>query len=296
MLLGSLCTNDNNQMICAVGDDHFKIKDWIVIDLDEPKVSLKKAIEYFEDFPDLQAIGISSFGPLELRTYSPQYGYIQESSRKKWQNINLLGTFKHHFKIPIAFTTDVNSVAYGEYVQSILEKDPILSLAYITIGDGVGTGIVDHGEFIGYQGSPEIGHILPQRHPDDTGFVGTCPYQKDCLEGLVSTKAIATRMHRTPAEISMYKHIWDVVAFYVAQSVLQTTLFLRPQKVILGGSLINDIELAKIKTAFADLMQDYLDVGNLDDYIVLTSQPSEKLAILGNLALAKKQRYSQVIQ
>lgn len=296
MLLGSLCTTDHNQMVCAVGDGKCNISDWIVIDLTEPQETLKKAIDYFKGFDDLAAIGISSFGPLELRTYSSQYGYIKESSRPNWQNINLLGTFKHHFNIPISFTTDVNSRAYGEYISSILNDDPILSLAYITISDGVGVGIVNDGKFVGHMGSPEIGHIIPQRNVNDQDFKGTCPYQGDCLEGLVSTKAIEARTHQRPQEISMFNPLWDTVAFYIAQSVIQTTVFIRPQKVILGGSILNEIELDKIKEQFKKLFDGYLDVGDIDQYITLPSQDADKLSIIGNLALAKQQFYSEDIR
>ncbi|WKN29342.1 ROK family protein [Apilactobacillus kunkeei] len=296
MLLGSLCTTDHNQMVCSVGDGKCNISDWIVIDLTEPQETLKKAIDYFKGFDDLAAIGISSFGPLELRTYSSQYGYIKESSRPNWQNINLLGTFKHHFNIPISFTTDVNSRAYGEYISSILNDDPILSLAYITISDGVGVGIVNDGKFVGHMGSPEIGHIIPQRNVNDQDFKGTCPYQCDCLEGLVSTKAIEARTHQRPQEISMFNPIWDTVAFYIAQSVIQTTVFIRPQKVILGGSILNEIELGKIKEQFKKLFDGYLDVGDIDQYITLPSQDADKLSIIGNLALAKQQFYSEDIR
>ncbi|CAI2555228.1 hypothetical protein AKUG0101_01310 [Apilactobacillus kunkeei] len=105
MLLGSLCTTDHNQMVCAVGDGKCNISDWIVIDLTEPQETLKKAIDYFKGFDDLAAIGISSFGPLELRTYSSQYGYIKESSRPNWQNINywahsnIISIFQSHLQL-----------------------------------------------------------------------------------------------------------------------------------------------------------------------------------------------------
>ncbi|CAI2612952.1 ROK family protein [Apilactobacillus apinorum] len=296
MLLGSLCTTDHNQMVCAVGDGKCNILDRITIDLSTPAVTLKKVIDYFDGFDDLAAIGVSSFGPLELRTYSSQYGYIKESSRENWQNVNLLGTLRHHFKIPISFTTDVNSRAYGEYIQSILQDDPILALSYITISDGVGVGIVNDGKFVGTMGSPEIGHIIPQRHVDDMDFPGVCPYQSDCLEGLVSTPAIEARMGQKPEEISMFNPIWDIVAYYIAQSLVQTTVFVRPQKIILGGSIVNEIELQKVKEQFKQLLNNYLNVGDVDQYITLPSCDEDKLAIIGNLALAKQQFYSQEVR
>ncbi|WP_181399258.1 ROK family protein [Apilactobacillus timberlakei] len=294
LLLGSIELSDND-VTCAISDSQMNIQDKVTFPLTKPSETFDKIINYFQKAPTVQAIGISSFGPLELRTYSARYGYITDSSRKNWNNINLLGTLKHYLKVPMTFTTDVNSTAYGEYIFSILNSNPVMSLVYMTIGKGVGAGIVNDGELIGYKGSPEIGHIYPKRHPKDQNFKGTCPYQGDCLEGLVSEEAIKSRFNKSYKEISMFNPIWDIVAYYIAQSVIQSTLLIRPQKIIIGGDIINKIEIKKIKTQFAKLFNNYLNVGDsnqLNDYIVLPSNSSTKLSIIGNAALAKKAYYA----
>ncbi|WP_181399140.1 ROK family protein [Apilactobacillus micheneri] len=247
LLLGSIELSDND-VTCAISDRQMNIQDKVTFPLTKPSETFGKIINYFKKAPTVQAIGISSFGPLELRAYSARYGYITDSSRKNWNNINLLGTLKHYLKVPMTFTTDVNSTAYGEYIFSILNSNPVMSLVYMTIGKGVGAGIVNDGELIGYKGSPEIGHIYPKHHPKDQDFKGTCPYQGDCLEGLVSEEAFKSRFNKSYKEISMFNPIWDIVAYYIAQSVIQSTLLIRPQKIIIGGDIINKIEIKKIKT------------------------------------------------
>ncbi|MEJ6399924.1 ROK family protein [Nicoliella lavandulae] len=157
---------------------------------------------------------------------------------------------------------------------------------------GFGAGIVNDGELIGYQGSPEIGHIYPERHPDDQTFKGTCPYQGDCLEGLVAEPAFEARFGKSYKEISMFEPIWDIVAYYIAQSAIQATLLMRPQKIILGGDIVNEVELQKIKQQFQKLLNNYVEVGPIDDYLVAPSNSSRKLSIVGNLSLAKKEFYS----
>ncbi|MBW1605033.1 ROK family protein [Lactobacillus sp. Sy-1] len=292
MLLGSIEFRDD-EVTCAVGDGHVNIKDKVDFPLSSPKETLSKVVKYFQNFDQVKAIGVSSFGPLELRNYSSKYGYIMDSSRKNWSNINLLGTLKQYIKIPMSFTTDVNSTAYGEYIDSIINDKPVLSLVYITISKGVGAGIVNDGDLIGYQGSPEIGHIYPERHPDDQTFPGTCPYQGDCLEGLVSEPAFEARFGKSYKEISMFNPIWDIVAYYIAQSAVQATLLMRPEKIIIGGDIINEVELEKIKVQFNKLLDHYVDVGPIDDYLVLPSSSNRKLSIVGNLSLAKKAYYSE---
>ncbi|UQS87276.1 ROK family protein [Nicoliella spurrieriana] len=292
MLLGSIEFRDD-EVTCAVGDGHVNIDDKVDFPLSDPKETLTKVIKYFQKFDKIKAVGVSSFGPLELRNYSSKYGYILDSSRKNWSNINLLGTLKQYINAPISFTTDVNSTAYGEYISSILANQPTLSLLYLTISKGVGAGIVNNGELIGYQGSPEIGHIKPKRHPDDQTFKGTCPYQGDCLEGLVSEPAFQARFGKSYKEISMFEPIWDIVAYYIAQSALQATLLIRPEKIIIGGDIVNEVELAKIRVQFQKLLNGYVDVGPIDEYLVAPSNSNRKLAIIGNLSLAKKAYYSE---
>ncbi|MCK8624530.1 ROK family protein [Apilactobacillus sp. M161] len=294
MLFGSIEARDD-EVTCAVGDGQTNIKDKVEIPLTTSGETIKSIVNYFKNFKDLKAIGVSSFGPIELRTYSPKYGYITDTSRTGWANFNLLGTLQNYLHVPMSFTTDVNSAAYGEYIDSILQDKPILSLAYITFGKGVGAGIINDGEFIGYNGSPEIGHIIPKRHPNDLTFKGICPYQGDCLEGLVSEPAILARTGKSYKEISMFDPIWDIIAYYIAQSTIQATLITRPKKIILGGKIINEVELDKVRQQFKLLFNDYIDVGDLTEYIQMPSHSSRKLAIIGNLSLAKKKFYSEEV-
>ncbi|WP_157945042.1 ROK family protein [Apilactobacillus quenuiae] len=294
MLLGSIELRDHD-VTCAISDNQMNIKDKVDFPLNTPNETLSNVIKYFKNVTEVKAIGISSFGPLELRNYAPNYGYITDSSRPNWSNINLLGTLKKHLKVPMSFTTDVNSTAYGEYIFSVLQNNPVMSLVYMTISKGVGAGIVNAGELVGYKGSPEIGHIYPKRHPKDQVFKGTCPYQGDCLEGLVSESAFQARFNKSYKEISMFNPIWDIVAYYIAQSAIQSTLLIRPQKIIIGGDIINKIEIQKIKEQFQKLFNGYLSVGdnnNLNNYITTPSNSSTKLSIIGNTALAKKIYYS----
>lgn len=295
MLLGSIEFKNDN-VVCAISDFKMNLKDKFKIPLKSPSQTFNKIIKYFNQFDDLKAVGISSFGPIELRKASPKYGYLLDTTREGWSNINLLGTLSYYLNVPMSFTTDVNSEAYGKYIESVFSNKPIYSLVYYSIGNGIGAGIVNNGKFVGYNGSSEIGHIYPKKDAYDQNFSGTCLYQGDCLEGLVADPAFIARFDKPSTEISMLNPVWEAVANYLSQSIIQSTLFIRPDKIVLNSSMINKIELNKIKEHFKETFNDYLDVGNIDDYIQLEEESGSDLSITGNISLAKKKYFeSEVI-
>lgn len=295
MLLGSIEFKNDN-VICAISDFKLNLKDKLAIPLESPVKTFNQIVKYFNQFDDLKAVGISSFGPIELRTASPKYGYLLDTTRSGWTNINLLGTLSHYLNVPMSFTTDVNSEAYGKYIESVLENHPIYSLVYYSVGNGIGAGIVNNGQFVGHNGSSEIGHIYPKKDVYDQDFNGTCLYQGDCLEGLVAQPSFKARFSQPSNQISMLNPVWQAVANYLAQSIIQSTLFIRPDKIIINSSMINQIELNKIKEQFKSTFNNYLNVGNLDDYLQLETKSGEDLSINGNILLAKKKFFeSEVI-
>ncbi|MHC9537532.1 ROK family protein [Dellaglioa sp. BT-FLS60] len=286
MLFGSI-EGGGTKFICAVGNDSYQIEDITYFPTEQPEKTLKKIVEYFKKF-DISALGIASFGPIELRKGSTKYGYITTSPKLGWQNTDMLGYFKAHFNIPISWNTDVNGSAYGEFIISRLSNESINSLVYYTIGDGVGAGIVDNGNFIGDIGHPEMGHVPVKRHHQDLKFKGICPYHSDCLEGLVSSPTFEARLGKRSTDVSVNDPIWEIMAYYVAQAFVQTTLTCRPGEIILGGSVPNPEFITKIKNNFMTLINGYIPIFNIDEYIKTPSIKRNESATIGNFALAKK--------
>jgi len=254
-----------------------------------PEETLNKTVAYFKKFPDLKAIAVSSFGPIELRHNSPKYGYITDTPKKGWSNTDFVGRLKQDFDLPIYWTTDVNGSAYGEYVVSTLFNEKIDSLVYFTIGTGVGAGAVVNGRFVGSMGHPEVGHVRLKRHPDDLDFPGICPFHGDCLEGLVSGPTFEARTGKPGKDVPLTDHVWDIMAYYVAQAALQETLLLRPDKIVFGGGVVSEAFLVKVRAEFAKLLNDYVDVGKLTDYIVMPKVEDNGSATLGDFAMALKE-------
>ncbi|WP_213081808.1 ROK family protein, partial [Escherichia coli] len=113
-LLGSIEAG-GTKFVCGVGTDDLTIVERVSFPTTTPEETMKKVIEFFQQYP-LKAIGIGSFGPIDIHVDSPTYGYITSTPKLAWRNFDLLGTMKQHFDVPMAWTTDVNAAAYGEYV------------------------------------------------------------------------------------------------------------------------------------------------------------------------------------
>lgn len=285
MLLGSIEAG-GTKFVCAVGDEDYRIKDSINIKTTTPEETLQKTVDFFKQFDELQAISVASFGPIELRKNAPKYGYITNTPKTAWVDADFVGRLKKDFDIPIAWTTDVNGSAYGEYIMATLFNQKVDSLVYFTIGTGVGAGEIVNGKLIGDLGHPEVGHVRLKRHPDDLDFGGICPYHGDCLEGLVCGPTFEARTGKKGADIPLTDHVWDIMAYYVAQAAIQETMMFRPAKIVFGGGVVSERFLAKVRTQFDELLNDYVDVGPLEKYLVMPLVKDNGSATVGNFALA----------
>ena len=183
----------------------------------------------------------------------------------------------------------MNGSAYGEYVMATLFNQHVDSLTYYTIGTGVGAGTVIGGNFVGELGHPEVGHVRLKRHPDDLDFDGICPFHGDCLEGLVAGPTFDARLGKPGKDVPLTDHVWDIMAYYVAQAALQVTLTLRPGKIVFGGGVVSPEFLIKVRSEFAKLMNNYVDVGDLDEYIVMPLVKNNGSATVGDFAMALKE-------
>ncbi len=284
LLVGSIEAG-GTKFVCAVGDEDYRIKDSVHFPTTTPEETLQKTIDYFKKF-DVEAIGIASFGPIELRKSSPKYGYITSTPKPGWKDTDFLGAMKKEFDIPMFWTTDVNGSAYGEYVMSTLSNEKIDSLVYYTIGTGVGAGAINKGDFVGNMGHTEMGHTFLRRHPDDLDFKGICPFHGDCLEGLVAGPTFDARLGKPGKDVPLTDHTWDIMAYYVAQAAIQSTLILRPDKIVFGGGVVSEPFLVKVRAQFKELLNDYVEVPDLDKYITMPLVKDNGSATLGDFALA----------
>ena len=286
MLLGSIEAG-GTKFVCAIGNENYQIKDQITFPTTTPAETLQKTVDYFKQFA-VDAIGIASFGPIEVRKTAPNYGYITDTPKKGWANTDFVGRLTKTIKVPVFFTTDVNGSAYGEYVMAQLANEDVDSLVYYTIGTGVGGGAIINGKLVGSLGHPEMGHVKVKRHPDDMNFAGVCPFHQDCLEGLVSGPTFEARLNKPGKEVPLSNPVWDIMSYYVAQAALQVTLILRPDKIVFGGGVTSEQFLEKVRRDFKVLLNDYVHVPSLEKYIIMPEIINNGSATVGDFALAKR--------
>ncbi|MFP5527889.1 ROK family protein [Peptococcus simiae] len=274
------------KFVCSVGDAQGGLLDQVTFPTTVPGETLGRVIHFLQGHAgDLAAIGIGSFGPIDTCPQSPSYGYITSTPKPNWQSVNFLGQLKAHFQLPIAWTTDVNAAAYGEY--SLGAGRQVRSLVYYTIGTGIGGGAIQAGRFIGGLSHPEMGHMRVQVHPDDA-FPGHCPFHQTCLEGLAAGPAIAARMGRPASDLPADDPFWDIEAYYLAQALVNTSLILAPEMIILGGGVMKQGHLLdRVRAQFESLTAGYIKTPTPEDYIQGPAL-QDNAATIGCFALARE--------
>lgn len=256
------------KMICAVGDENGQILERASIVTENPDKTMPEILEFFRQYT-LDAIGIGTFGPVDLDRTSPTYGYITSTPKISWRNFNLLGSMKREFAVPIGLDTDVNASAIGEASYGITRG--LDSSIYITVGTGIGVGVILDGKAVHGMQHPEAGHILLVRHPEDN-YTGRCPYHPNCLEGLASGPAIEERFGVKAAELPGDSLAWEIESFYLAQALVDFTLVYSPKRIVLGGGVMHQKQLfPKIREKYREMLNHYVDtpyVKDLNNYIV----------------------------
>lgn len=227
------------KFVCAVGTCPQDLSRTEFPSGDNPEHLLSEVTHWFREQQRrrgmLQAIGIASFGPIDLHQDSPTYGYITSTPKPGWKNTDLLGAVQRAFPdLPIAFDTDVNGAALGEFYWG--NGAGLRDFVYLTIGTGIGGGVMVGGQLLHGLIHSEMGHLLLPRLPGDT-FAGVCPFHGACWEGLCSGPALLARAGMTAEEIPPEHEAWDREIQYIAYAVANLVCVLSPQRLIIGGSV-----------------------------------------------------------
>jgi len=228
------------KFVCAVGASDGRILEAIRIPTQHPKTTLPNAIEAMGALQyrhgRLAAIGIASFGPLCLNKVSPDWGKIVETTKPNWSHTNIVKPFEIAFGCPVAFDTDVNGAALAEHRWGAARQSDVS--VYVTVGTGVGAGIVVNGVPLHGLRHPEAGHLIPRKHPADAEFSGICPFHHGCVEGLASGPAILKRWGSSLSQLTNGHVGHDVVAWYLGQLAASLIVTLSPQRIVFGGGVM----------------------------------------------------------
>ncbi len=227
------------KVVCVVGTAPDDIRASTRFDTGEPSLTLDQAIRFFRraigDGVALRAIGVGSFGPVELRTTSPRYGHITTTPKPGWSGTDVVGAFAA-LGLPVGFDTDVNAAALGEGRWGAARG--LTTFVYLTVGTGIGGGAVVGGRVAHGLVHAEMGHFsVPRKSGDD--FSGSCPFHGDCWEGLASGPAMAARWGRRAEALggTELEAAVELEAFYLAAGLATIVYTLAPERIVIGGGV-----------------------------------------------------------
>lgn len=278
------------KFLCVVGRDPEHLVDQTRIETTSPEETLGKVGEFFLPYTSdgkIEAIGIGCFGPLDTRPDSPTYGFITTTPKPGWGNTPLVSILGDALQIRLALDTDVNAAALGEFTWGASQgADPSL---YVTMGTGIGGGLIYGGRPFHGLTHPEMGHIRVRREPDRDAFAGSCVFHGDCFEGLASGPAIEKRFGRRANELLDADPFWQVEAGYIASALSTYVLTVSPRKIILGGGLMQrsfmfPVIRRKLQEALNGYVQATSVLGRMDRYVVPPALGTRS-GVLGALAM-----------
>jgi fructokinase len=280
------------KFVCAIGDESGKILKEERFPTQDPVSTLARMRLFLrrgcEEFGALRGVGVGSFGPVHLDRHAAQYGYITRTPKPGWSGTDILGGLGREFSCAIGFDTDVNAAALAEHRWGCAQH--VQNLVYLTVGTGIGGGALVNGKPIHGVMHPEMGHLYPRRHPRDAGFPGICPFHGDCMEGVASGSAIQARSGASLADLDTAHVQWELEADYLGQLCAQLVLTLSPQRIVLGGGVMNQVRLlGPIRQRMRYWLGGYIDRNEVlsdDSGYVVTPGLGDRAGVLGALALA----------
>ena len=232
-------------------------------------------------------LGIASFGPIYVDPASPRFGHIGATPKTAWRDFDLLRAIREWTPLPLALDTDVNAAALAEIRWGAASGHD--NVVYVTVGTGIGGGIVANGRAVHGLMHPEIGHMKPRRLPDDE-LDGMCPFHGDCFEGLAAGPAIRARWGKRLNELPADHPAYAMEADYLGQLAVNLLLTASPTKLIFGGGVMNSTELLPmIRDAAARHLNDYLDLTDLSngpEELIVSPGLGSNAGLLGATALA----------
>lgn len=279
------------KFVCAVGSGEGNILEEVRFPTKDPAETLHQAVSFFQarhQESPLSAIGIGSFGPLDLNQASKTYGFITSTPKVNWKNVDIIGEFKQGLDLPVLIDTDVNAAALGENLWGAAQG--LETFIYLTVGTGIGGGGMVGGALMHGLVHPEMGHIPLPHDLERDPFEGVCSYHGDCFEGLASGPAIEARWGQVPDTIPADHPAWTLEAEYIAKALAIYVYVLSPERIILGGGVMKQeglfplIRGELVKTLGGYVRSEEILEGT---GFVLPPALGDRAGVIGAVALAK---------
>lgn len=293
-LIGSVEAG-GTKMVCAVGTGPDDIRDEVRFPTTTAAQTLPRVIGYFrtwqaEHGQRIAAIGYGTFGPCDPHPGSPTFGWITKTPKPGWSETDVVGPLREAFGVPVGFDTDVNGAALGEHLWGAARD--VGTAVYVTVGTGIGGGILVAGRILHGLVHPEIGHMAVPRDPGRDPFEGTCPFHGDCLEGLAAGPAIAARWRVPAAELAPEHPAWDLEAHYLALMCRTLVCTVSPQRIVLGGGVMGQSRLfPKVRRMTQELLNGYVQapeiLERIEEFIVPPGL-GNRAGVAGCMALGER--------
>ncbi|QRN97937.1 ROK family protein [Archangium violaceum] len=284
------------KFVCAVGTGPDDIRAEVRIPTTTPEATVGQALAFFQaqtrERGPLAAIGIASFGPVDLHPDSPTYGFITSTPKPGWRNADVAGPFRRALNVPVGFDTDVNGAALGENRWGAARG--LDTFVYLTIGTGIGGGGLINGRLMRGLLHPEMGHFRLPHDLQADPFPGGCPFHGDCFEGLASGPALEKRWGQRAETLPAEHPAWALEAHYIALALMNYICTLSPQRLIVGGGVMAQRHLFPlVRSEVVRLLNGYIQspaiLEHIDAYIVPPGL-GDRAGVLGALALAREAR------
>ena len=276
------------KMVLAVLDEQGNFLERAKLPTKTPQETMAEMIAFFREHP-VSALGIGSFGPLDLNPSSPTFGSITATPKLAWCDYPIVPEFTKTLQIPVAMDTDVNAAALAESVLGAAKGHE--SCLYVTVGTGIGGGLIVNGKPVHGLLHPEIGHIRVSPLPGDPLPQGICPYHGCCLEGMAAGPAMKEKWGLSARELPESHPAWELESDYLSQLCAIAILSFSPEKIILGGGVMQQkflfprIRQKTLKALGGYIVHPAVEEG-LENYIVEPGLGTNS-GILGAWLLAK---------
>jgi fructokinase len=250
-----------------------------------PVETIDRVVAFFERGPAVDAIGIGCFGPVDVDPSSPTWGFVTTTPKPGWAHTDVAPEVGRRLSVPVAFDTDVAAAALGEHRWGAARG--LDTFCYVTVGTGIGGGVIADGKVLHGLMHPEFGHLRIPHDREADPFDGVCPYHGDCWEGLASGRAIEARWSRPAHELGTDAAAWQLEARYLALGLVSVICVLSPERIVIGGGVMRQSGLhALVQREVSALLNGYLGRTDEVDGFVAPPALGPRAGVLGAIALA----------
>lgn len=279
------------KFVCTLGTGPDDLRAATRFPTTTPGETLERTASFFREQAEagapIRALGIGSFGPVDVDTSSPTWGFVTSTPKEGWRHTDFAPRLRRRLDVPVAFDTDVNAAALGERRWGAARG--LDTFVYVTVGTGIGGGGMVEGRLMHGLLHPEMGHMRVPHDREADAFPGTCPFHGDCLEGLATGPAMEARWGRSPESLPPGHPAWELEVEYLAHGLSNLALVLSPERIIVGGGVMSDGHLfPALRTRIRELLAGYLRapeiLDEMDGYVV-PPELGDRAGVLGALAL-----------